>query len=44
MYKNKNRYVLSLDSPVLIIPINATFEGKNSPVWVINTGNMLIIS
>lgn len=44
LYKRKNRYLISIESPVLIIPIYATFEGKNAPVWVIRTGNMLIMS
>lgn len=44
LYKRKNRYAISIESPVLIIPIQQTFEGNNAPVWVIRTGNMLIVS
>lgn len=44
LYKKKNRYCISIESPVLIIPLNQTFEGKSAPVWVIKLGNMLILS
>jgi hypothetical protein len=44
MYKRKNRFVVSIESPVLVIPIYHTFEGKHAPLWVIRTGNMLIRS
>jgi hypothetical protein len=44
LYKKKNRYCISIESPVLIIPLNQTFEGKNAPVWIIKLGNMLILS
>ena len=44
LYQTKNRYVISVESPVLILPICATFEGKVAPCWVMNTGNVLIIS
>lgn len=44
IYRRKNRYVVSIQSPVFILPIRATFDAKFSPVWVIRTGDMLIIS
>ena len=44
LYQTKNRYVISVESPVLILPICATFEGRVAPCWVMNTGNVLIIS
>jgi hypothetical protein len=44
IYKKKNRYVISIESPVLILPIYSTFEGNLAPCWVINTGNLLILS
>ena len=44
MYKRKNRFVVSIESPVLVIPIYHTFEGKHAPLWVSRTGNMLVRS
>lgn len=31
-----------MQSPVIILPVNGIYE--NSPVWVIKTGDMLILS
>ena len=44
LYRRKNRYVVSIQSPVFVLPIRATFDAKYSPVWVIRTGDMLMIS
>ena len=44
MYQKKNRFVIHMESPVIILPINNTYEGKNASVWVIRTGNLLISS
>jgi hypothetical protein len=44
LYRRKNRYVLSIQSPVFVLPIRRTFDAKFSPVWVIRTGDTLIMS
>ncbi len=31
-------------SPVFILPINGTYDGKNSSVWVLRTGDMIVLS
>lgn len=44
VYKRKNRYVVSVQSPIFVLPIRGTFDAKFSPVWVIKTGDLLVIS
>jgi hypothetical protein len=44
IYKKKNRYVIQIESPVIILPIHQTFQGRNAPVWVIRTGDVMIVS
>jgi len=33
-----------MKSPIILLPIYGTFEGSNAPMWVIKTGDMLILS
>lgn len=40
--KNKIRYTLQVESPVIILPINQTFHGKKAAVWILRTGNVKI--
>ena len=42
LYKKRNRFVISVQSPVIILPVKGVFQ--NSPVWIIRTGDMLILS
>ena len=38
IYRRRNRYNIQIGSPIFLLPINGTFDGKFSPVWVIRTG------
>jgi hypothetical protein len=44
LYSKKNHYTISVLSPVIIIPINRVYDGKNSSVWVLKTGDMIVLS
>ena len=33
LYKKRNRFVISVQSPVIILPVKGVFQ--NSPVWII---------
>ena len=44
LYSKKNHYTISVLSPVIIIPINRVYDGKNSSVCVLKTGDMIVLS
>ena len=44
IYKRRNRYNISIGSPVILLPINGTYQGKFSPIWAVRTGALNISS
>lgn len=42
IYRRRNRYNISIGSPIFLLPINGTFEGHFSPIWAVRTGALTI--
>ena len=42
IYRRRNKYNISIGSPIFLLPINGTFEGKYSPIWALRTGALNI--
>ena len=42
IYRRRNKYNISIGSPIVLLPINGTFEGKYSSVWAVRTGALNI--
>ena len=40
VYRRRNRYNITVGSPIFLLPINGRFEGKFSPIWAIRTGKI----
>lgn len=42
IYRRRNRYKIYIASPIFLLPINGTFDGKQSSIWAVRTGALNI--